>query len=188
MRLNRNGMVDVNNIPALRKPFISDKTRTEIQSLYDRLSNYYNLRFLTPKINKSKDIKKFTGGYFYKNINDTQIRIGDVYLKDGLVEYEILADKLPALRLTLEEVELEIIGSIYKPFLIPDLDFYSSVFTSINCHFDFLDQELARNPSGIRFTPYENHKIKVVSHPVKKIITENVQILILDDGIIIITE
>ncbi len=104
-----------------------------------------------------------------------------------MVGYKIIAENLPALRLTSEQAEIEIILYIFKPLFIERLDFISSIYSSLNAHFYFLEEMLAHSPSGIRFKPYDDHKIKALPQPAKKIITENVHILMLDDLIIIIT-
>ena len=134
---------------------ISQSEKDQLLEMYEtRLNNYYNLKYLTPRINKSKDIKKFSCGYFFITVDEKYILIAKIYLKNDVVRYEILKKNLPEINMSFDEIELNIISHIYTPLSIDDLDFISSIFTSKDCHFHYLEKKLADNPSGIRFRPY----------------------------------
>ncbi len=155
-----NGVVDVNLIPALNNnPFISRSTRDDLQDLFLKAENFYNLYQLREIKKKTNKFSQFEKCLFC--IHDYKLKarlpFAKVFVKaDGTVGYTIILRHLQKLNLSPQEAEILTIKRIYTPILSNHYDCWFSIYSHIDAFFYVLENEVSyNNEHGFVCTPYQ---------------------------------
>jgi len=152
-----NDIIDVKQIPAMNKKFISEKIKNDVQDLYIKMENFYN-RYQLREIKRTHKFNQFKKCLFCIHQYDLKASLpfAKVFIEaDGTVVYEIIGIHLEKLNLTLQGAEMLAIQYLYTPVLSNYFDCWFSVYSHIDAFFSVLEGEKSYDENGFTCIPYQ---------------------------------
>ena len=150
-------VINVNDIPALMKPIISEHTRQHIQQVY--LDQHKYLQDHPYSAENHPAVPEFTQGFLYflpdegfENLQ--QVTYARIFINGkNEVDYEILSDNLAILDMTYENAERITIEFLYTPVPSCILESIFSIFDNVDGFMFCQKHEHSNFHGGFAYAP-----------------------------------